>query len=36
MRRVGDDAKDVQFAAKQCGEFTAIFCCHNCPSVNLY
>ena len=28
--------KDVQFTAKQCGEFTAIFCCHNCPSVALY
>ena len=27
--------KDVHFAGKQCGEFTAIFCRNNCPSVNL-
>ena len=37
MRRAGHDANNVHFAAKQCGELiTAICCCHNRPSVNLY
>ena len=31
-----NDSEQVHFSVKRCGEFTATFYRHNCPSMNLY